>query len=49
MRTLYPLLLGVLLLFGACKNEDPEASLPRISQEGLNTGGFLARFPSYCT
>ncbi len=41
MRSSYSLLLGVLSLFSACKKEDPEASLPRISQEGLNTGGFL--------
>ena len=47
MRTLYLLLLGVLLLSGACKKEDPEASLPRISQEGLNTGGFLVDGVAY--
>jgi hypothetical protein len=47
MRTLYPLLLGVLVLFSACKKEDPEASLPRISQEGLNTGGFLVDGVAY--
>ena len=47
MRSLNPLLLSVLLLFGACKKEDPEASLPRISQEGLNTGGFLVDGVAY--
>jgi hypothetical protein len=35
------LLLSAALFLGACKKDDPEASLPRISREGLNTGGFL--------
>jgi hypothetical protein len=41
MRNSCLLLVCMLPLLGACKKEDPEASLPRISQEGLNTGGFL--------
>ena len=41
MRFPVPLLLSALCLLAACKKDDPEASLPRISQEGLNTGGFL--------
>jgi hypothetical protein len=47
MRTLYPLFIGVIVLLSACKKEDPEASLPRISQEGLNTGGFLVDGVAY--
>ncbi|MFC7666375.1 hypothetical protein ACFQT0_02250 [Hymenobacter humi] len=47
VRCSYPLLLGVLLLSAACKKEDPEATLPRISQEGLNTGGFLVDGVAY--
>jgi hypothetical protein len=41
MRNACLLLVCILPLLGACKKDDPEASLPRISQEGLNTGGFL--------
>lgn len=47
MRTLHYLLLGTTILLSACKKDDPVASLPRISQEGLNTGGFLLNGVAY--
>lgn len=34
------LLLPLLPLLAACAKEDPEASLPTVTQQGLNTGGF---------
>lgn len=47
MRHFYLVLLGVSVLSGACKKDNPQASLPRISQEGLNTGGFLVDGVAY--
>jgi len=47
MRTFYLVLGGLSLLASACQKDDPQASLPRISQEGLNTGGFLADGVAY--
>ncbi|MFD1873583.1 DUF6252 family protein [Hymenobacter bucti] len=47
MRNFYLVLLSVCLLVGACKKDAPQASLPRISQEGLDTGGFLADGVAY--
>ena len=47
MRSFYLVLGGFSLLVSACKKDDPQASLPRISQEGLNTGGFLADGVAY--
>ncbi|MFD1875513.1 hypothetical protein [Hymenobacter bucti] len=41
MRSFYLVLGGLTLVGSACTKADPQASLPRISQEGLNTGGFL--------
>jgi hypothetical protein len=47
MRSFYLVLGGLSLLVSACQKDDPQASLPRISQEGLNTGGFLADGAAY--
>lgn len=47
MRIFYPLLFGSILFLNACKKDDPMASLPRISQEGLDTGGFLLNGVAY--
>lgn len=41
------LLLALLITATACKKEDPEASLPAITQQGLNTGGFLVNGQAY--
>lgn len=47
MRSLYYLPFSLIMLVVSCKKDDPEASLPRISQEGLNTGGFLVDGVAY--
>ena len=47
MRRLAPVFCSLALFIAACKKEDPEAKLPRISQEGLNTGGFLVDGDAY--
>jgi hypothetical protein len=47
MRSFYLILGGLALVGSACTKNDPQANLPRISQEGLNTGGFLADGVAY--
>jgi hypothetical protein len=47
MRSFYLVLLGAFVFLSACKKDAPQASLPRISQEGLDTGGFLVDGVAY--
>jgi hypothetical protein len=47
MRNFYLVLLSASIFLSACKKDAPQASLPRISQEGLDTGGFLVDGVAY--
>lgn len=40
-------LFALLLALTACAKDDPETSLPAVTQQGLNTGGFLVNGKAY--
>ncbi|WP_035557859.1 hypothetical protein [Hymenobacter sp. IS2118] len=41
IRLFLPLAAAVLFAASSCKKDDPESSLPKATQEGKGTGGFL--------